>query len=99
MARSTPVQEELGALQAELRKMPKSETRGNAESRAQARAEENAAPTENAADELEAQLSDLGDALSGYAGQAEDFIAKHPLVSVLTAFALGVAIGGLLRRD
>lgn len=97
MARSTPIQEELSALQAELRTTQKAESRRHAEPREQP--EENIEHVRNTTDELEAQLGDLGDALSGYAGHAEGFIAKHPLVSILTAFALGVAIGRLVGRD
>ncbi|MBF9233646.1 hypothetical protein [Microvirga alba] len=100
MAGPIPVHEELSALQAELHKAPKSETRrssGRTASAAENRPE--AAGSGAFAEQLEAQMSDLGDALSGYTGSAEDFIVKHPLVSILTAFALGVAIGRVMGRD
>lgn len=48
--------------------------------------------------EWEEPLKEWSEALSEYAGNAEDLIAAHPLASVLTAFVLGIAVGRMVGR-
>ncbi len=48
---------------------------------------------------FEEQLNELSKALSEYTGSTEDFIAEHPLASVLGAFVLGVAVGRMMGRS
>ncbi|PVE22873.1 hypothetical protein DC522_18580 [Microvirga sp. KLBC 81] len=99
MARASHIHHELASLHADL----------NKPSRAAAKAKSHAAKherTTNAAEEanasfaadLEEQLKELSKALSEYSGNVEDFIAEHPLASVLGAFVLGVAIGQMVGR-
>jgi len=99
MAGSSSLHEELGALRAELRPAakPEAERRHDGPEAPSSAASDEAAPSVSLAD-LEGQLSELGKALSGYTGSVEDFVAEHPLASVLAAFALGVAVGRMMGR-
>ena len=100
MATTSSLHEELGALKAELCKgtsPPSEERTGRLERPSSAKADA-AAQTSAASTELEEQLRELGKVLSEYTGNTEDLIAEHPLLSVLAAFALGVAVGRLMGR-
>ena len=48
--------------------------------------------------EWAAEMETLRAALSEMSDAAEDLVADHPLVSVLSAFLLGVAVGQWLER-
>ncbi len=86
-------------MQAELRKAPSSGAkRSSGTEPASAAHQDDAVQTAGFAADLEGQLGDLEKILSEHAGSVEDFVRKHPLVSVLTAFALGVAVGRMTRR-
>jgi len=50
------------------------------------------------ADQVKAALDDLGDTLSQEEEQLAKLIADRPLISLASAFALGVVAGLLLRR-
>lgn len=106
MAASRTFHGELDELRAELRKpaAPASRRRTHAdpphaELRKEAETESVGAPEPSAMAALEEQLTELGKALSEYSGSTEDFIAKHPLASVLAAFMLGVAVARLVGRS
>jgi ElaB/YqjD/DUF883 family membrane-anchored ribosome-binding protein len=98
MAGSTGLRDELDVLRAELRKT--SVSKGAAAAAAPVLPEgsgDAAQPVASAAD-FEEQLRELGRVLSEHTGSAEDFVAEHAFVSVLAAFALGVAVGRLMGR-
>jgi ElaB/YqjD/DUF883 family membrane-anchored ribosome-binding protein len=50
------------------------------------------------ADQIKATLSELGETLSEEERQVERLIAERPIAVLASAFALGVAIGFMLRR-
>ncbi len=50
------------------------------------------------ADQIKAALNDLSETLSEQEGRAEHIISDRPIVSLASAFALGVVIGFTLRR-
>jgi len=50
------------------------------------------------AEQVKAALDDLGDTLSQEEEQLAKLIADRPLISLASAFALGVVAGLLLRR-
>lgn len=88
---SSSLHHELNALRAELGKP----------SAAAAQSPQGAAADEideTLARAMDEQLSALTKALSDYTGNMEDFIAEHPLASMLAAFALGVAVGRMTGR-
>ena len=51
------------------------------------------------ADEIKAALSELGETLSEEEEHVERLIAERPMAALASAFALGVAIGFMLRRN
>ena len=50
------------------------------------------------ADQIKAALNDLGETLSQEEGQVEKMISERPIASLASAFALGLAVGFMLRR-
>ena len=93
MARSSHIHHELASLHAELNTKAKSHAaKHNAKSEIVEEVDASFAA------DLEEQLKELSAALSEYTGSAEDFIAEHPLASVLGAFVLGVTIGRMMGR-
>lgn len=50
------------------------------------------------ADQIKSALNELGDLLSEQDDHAETLIAEHPIATMASAFALGIAIGFMLRR-
>ena len=50
------------------------------------------------ADQIKAALNDLGETLSEQEGQVETIVSNRPIASLASAFALGVAVGFMLRR-
>ena len=50
------------------------------------------------ADQIKAVLNDLGEALSEQEENLENIISERPITSLVSAFALGVAVGFMLRR-
>jgi ElaB/YqjD/DUF883 family membrane-anchored ribosome-binding protein len=54
---------------------------------------------ETLADQIKAALNDLGETLSGEDGHVENFISERPITSLASAFALGVVVGFMLRRQ
>lgn len=50
------------------------------------------------AEQVKATLSDLGETLGDEEEQVERLIAERPLVAIASAFALGIAVGFMLRR-
>jgi len=55
--------------------------------------------SEALADQIKATLSELGETLSKEEDQVERLIAERPMAALASAFALGVAIGFMLRRN
>ncbi|WKA25528.1 hypothetical protein [Bradyrhizobium roseum] len=49
-------------------------------------------------EQIKATLSDLGDTLSEEEEHVERLVAERPLVAIASAFALGIAVGFMLRR-
>jgi ElaB/YqjD/DUF883 family membrane-anchored ribosome-binding protein len=54
--------------------------------------------SEALADQIKATLSELGETLSEEEEHVERLIAERPIAALASAFALGVAIGFMLRR-
>jgi ElaB/YqjD/DUF883 family membrane-anchored ribosome-binding protein len=54
--------------------------------------------SEALAEQIKAALSDLGETLSEEEEHVERLIAERPIVALASAFALGIAIGYMLRR-
>ena len=50
------------------------------------------------ADQIKAALNDLGETLSEQEGHVEAIVSNRPIASLASAFALGVAVGFMLRR-
>ena len=50
------------------------------------------------ADQIKAALNDLGDTLSEQEEHLESIISERPITSLAAAFALGAAIGLMLRK-
>jgi ElaB/YqjD/DUF883 family membrane-anchored ribosome-binding protein len=50
------------------------------------------------AEQIKATLSDLGETLSEEEEHVERLIAERPVAALASAFALGIAIGFMLRR-
>jgi ElaB/YqjD/DUF883 family membrane-anchored ribosome-binding protein len=50
------------------------------------------------ADQIKAALNDLGETVSEEERHVESFISDRPITSLASAFALGVAVGFMLRR-
>ena len=55
--------------------------------------------SEALADQIKASLSELGETLSEEEEHVERLIAERPMAALASAFALGVAIGFMLRRN
>jgi len=53
---------------------------------------------ETIADQIKAALNDLGETLSQEEEQLAKLIADRPMTSLVSAFALGVVVGLLMRR-
>jgi ElaB/YqjD/DUF883 family membrane-anchored ribosome-binding protein len=49
-------------------------------------------------EQIKATLSDLGDTLSEEEEHVERLIAERPIVALASAFAIGIAVGFMLRR-
>ena len=62
------------------------------------RAGDDPAPQAQAMADLKEHLDELGEALSEHTGGIEDFVRAQPLVSVLAAFALRIAVGRLMGK-
>jgi ElaB/YqjD/DUF883 family membrane-anchored ribosome-binding protein len=54
--------------------------------------------SEALADQIKATLNELGETLSEEEEQVERLIAERPIAALASAFALGIAIGFMLRR-
>jgi ElaB/YqjD/DUF883 family membrane-anchored ribosome-binding protein len=54
--------------------------------------------SEAVAEQIKATLNELGETLSEEEGHVERLIAERPIAALASAFALGVAIGFILRR-
>jgi ElaB/YqjD/DUF883 family membrane-anchored ribosome-binding protein len=54
--------------------------------------------SEALAEQIKATLSDLGETLSEEEEHVERLIAEQPIAALASAFALGIAIGFMLRR-
>jgi ElaB/YqjD/DUF883 family membrane-anchored ribosome-binding protein len=50
-------------------------------------------------DQIKAALNELGETLSEEGDHVEKLISERPITSLATAFALGVVIGFMLRRQ
>lgn len=81
------LRDELAALQSELAEVPAF----TEDADAAPGADEVRSQVEQVLRELQAQLKDVAD-------DAETLVAEHPLVSVASAFLLGVVVGRLLAR-
>ncbi len=55
--------------------------------------------TEALADQIKVALSELGESLGEQEGNLESIIAERPITSLASAFALGVVVGYMLRRQ
>jgi ElaB/YqjD/DUF883 family membrane-anchored ribosome-binding protein len=55
--------------------------------------------TEALADQIKAALNDLGETLSEQEGHIENIVSDRPITSIASAFALGVVVGFMLRRN
>jgi ElaB/YqjD/DUF883 family membrane-anchored ribosome-binding protein len=53
---------------------------------------------EAVAEQIKGVLNDLGEALSQEETQVEKLISERPIASLASAFALGIAVGFMLRR-
>jgi ElaB/YqjD/DUF883 family membrane-anchored ribosome-binding protein len=51
------------------------------------------------ADQIKAALNDLGETLGQEESHVEKMIAERPIASLASAFALGVVVGFLARRQ
>jgi ElaB/YqjD/DUF883 family membrane-anchored ribosome-binding protein len=49
-------------------------------------------------EQIKATLSDLGDTMSDEEEHVERLIAERPIVALASAFAIGIAVGFMLRR-
>ena len=56
------------------------------------------ARTEALADQIKATLNELGETLGDEEEHLEKLIVERPIAALASAFALGVAIGFMLRR-
>ena len=54
--------------------------------------------TEALAEQIKATLSEFGETLSDEEEHVERLIAERPIAALASAFALGIAIGFMLRR-
>jgi ElaB/YqjD/DUF883 family membrane-anchored ribosome-binding protein len=51
------------------------------------------------ADQIKAALNDLGETLSEQEDRVADLVSERPIASLASAFALGVVVGFMLRRQ
>ena len=54
--------------------------------------------SEALAEQIKATLGDLGNTLSEEEEHLEQLVAERPIVAIASAFALGIAVGFMLRR-
>jgi ElaB/YqjD/DUF883 family membrane-anchored ribosome-binding protein len=54
--------------------------------------------SEAVADQIKATLSELGETLSDEEEHVERLIAERPIAALASAFAIGIAVGFMLRR-
>jgi ElaB/YqjD/DUF883 family membrane-anchored ribosome-binding protein len=54
---------------------------------------------ETLADQIKAALNDLGETLGEQEENLESIISERPITSLASAFALGVVVGFMLRRN
>jgi ElaB/YqjD/DUF883 family membrane-anchored ribosome-binding protein len=90
MFKSSELGEELMALKSEMSRllgMPADDMLGAARQKSEAFAEQ-----------VKATLSDLAETLSEEEEHVERLVAERPIAALASAFALGVAIGIMLRR-
>ncbi len=90
MFKSSELGDELHALKSELSSLMKAyadDTFHAAKSR-----------TETIADQIKATLNEFGETLNAEEEHVEKLIAERPVAALASAFALGVAIGFMLRR-
>ena len=91
MSKSSELGDELQALRNEMSRllsMPANDVLEAARNRSEA-----------LADQIKATLSELGETLSEEEEHVERLIAERPIAALASAFALGVAIGFILRRS
>ena len=50
------------------------------------------------ADQIKAALGDLGETLSEQEDYVENIVSERPIAALASAFALGIAVGFMLRR-
>jgi hypothetical protein len=96
MTDRTSIQEELHGLRSQLEDRSRSDEpheRGGAEDLPFT------APAEADPTELEAHVADLRRVLLELTANAEQVVAEHPMISVLSAFLLGVAVGRMTGRS
>ena len=55
--------------------------------------------SEALSDQIKATLAELGETLSEEEEHVEKLITERPMVALASAFALGIAIGFMLRRN
>jgi ElaB/YqjD/DUF883 family membrane-anchored ribosome-binding protein len=55
--------------------------------------------TEALADQIKSALNDLGETLSEQEDQVQNLISERPITSLASAFALGVVVGFMLRKQ
>jgi ElaB/YqjD/DUF883 family membrane-anchored ribosome-binding protein len=55
--------------------------------------------TEALADQIKAALNDLGETLSEQEDQVQNLISERPITSLASAFAFGVVVGFMLRKQ
>ena len=90
MFKSSELGDELQALRSEMSRlldMPANATFDAAKSRAEALSEQ-----------IKTSLDELGETLGQEEEYVEKLIAERPIAALASAFALGVAIGFMLRR-
>lgn len=91
------LRDELDTLRAELGRKEPGKQAASSVNPPSVKTGEAASQAEAMAD-LGEQLGELGKALSEHTGSIEDFVKERPLVSVLAAFALGMAVGRLMGK-
>lgn len=90
MIKSSELGDELLALKSEMSRllgMPADDMLETARNKSEALAEQ-----------IKATLSDLGETLSEEEEHVERLVAERPIVALASAFALGIAVGFMLRR-
>jgi ElaB/YqjD/DUF883 family membrane-anchored ribosome-binding protein len=54
---------------------------------------------ETLADQIKSALADLGETLSEQEENLENIVSERPIASLASAFALGIVVGCMLRRN